>query len=179
MVMRPADRRREGSTNFSSAGTIGSLGPGVRASLLMRTNASASTSVEWSMGNFFMTGTPVSNIQGYTVAGSVVPVFLGARHELGRIKAGRFEWTQYAAAGAGPIMGIIYPNGGSFWSSISLIGFRWGAGAYAGLGSNLRFPNGFAINAQIELDGYGFLTQYLGRKSYLGPSFSFAFQFGG
>ena len=102
---------------------------------------------------------------------------IGVRHNLAELHSRSVTWTQYAVAGAGPLMGIQYGNATSFWQTFGKMAFRWGAGAYAGLGSEMRFSQGFGIYGQLELTGYGFTAPLLERKSYLGPSFSFGIMF--
>jgi hypothetical protein len=167
--------RRDAKQSLTSSGLVSSFGIGGLARLNYK--QSKQSALQFSSGYIAMRNGAQSNLTGTGSFASVVPIFIGMKQNLASTSTRSLEWTQYAVFGAGPIMGIEYPGALSFWQSISKLGFRWGAGAYAGLGSELRFNQGFGAYAQLELTGFAFTAPLLDRQSYLGPSFSFGIMF--
>jgi hypothetical protein len=62
------------------------------------------------------------------------------------------------------------------WTSFSRMSFRWGGGAYAGLGAEMRFNSGWGGFANFEYDAFGFTSPMAMYQSYFGPSYSFGIQ---
>jgi len=166
---------RKANSVFTSSGMASTIGVGAFARMnYMQSEVSA---MQFSTGYIALREGAQSNLAGNGIFASVVPVFVGLRHNLVTMETSSMEWTQYAVAGAGPVIGVEYPQSHSFWQSISKMGLRWGAGAYAGFGSEMRFSQGLGLYAQLEYTGYGFTAPLLDRQTYLGPSFSFGIMF--
>lgn len=157
--------------NFHAASIVSGLGFG--GTLLFNRRTSDNVFMQLGSGIVFMHDRQTSNIAGATLTGTVIPFFIGSRINLSSTQTQTFTWTHYAQFGAGPLVGLEYGNTTTFFQYFSKLGFRWGGGAYAGLGSEVQFNEGWAAFAQLELDLYGFLSPIAGRKSYVGPSFSF------
>lgn len=162
------------SSNLRAASSVSGLGFGGVAMFNQQTGADAFT--QFGSGYINIPDRQSSNIGGRTITGSVIPLFIGKRFNLAATYTNTFTWTQYAQFGGGPLLGVEFPNTYGFWQSISRIGFRWGGGLYAGVGSEVRFTEGWGGFAQLELDTFGFLSPLNGRTSYIGPSFSFGIQ---
>ncbi len=155
---------------------VSALGPGGKAVLSMPESDGLLT--QFSTGYIMVPGQQYTNLTGGTVLGAVIPVFYGWRYNLLDTETSQFQWKQYAVAGGGPVLGLEYSNTFGFFRNLMNTGFRWGAGAYAGIGSELRFGRSFGAFMQLELDAMHFLSPHLGRTNYIGPSFSFGFHFG-
>jgi hypothetical protein len=154
---------------FSSAYGAGAL---TSVSLSSR----GATSMQFTTGFIGLTGGQ-SNIAGMGLNGSMIPLYAGLRHELARVTGENVSMAWYAAAGAGPVLGIEYGGDFGFLQQFRSMGFRWGGGAYAGSGVEVAFTGLMAMRAQLEYDGLGFLSPLAGRSTYLGPSFCLGFQF--
>lgn len=152
-------------------GVVSSIGIGAMA----RMNAASSglSKIQLSTGYIELRQGAQSNLEGNGAFASIVPVFVGSRNDIAELKSGRLVWTQYVAYGAGPVVGIAHPTAYSLWQTVSRMSFRWGAGAYAGVGSELRFSQGMGMYAQLEYTAFGFTAPLRGKQSFLGPSFSF------
>ncbi len=153
------------------SGLVSNVGVGAMA----RINAASSglSTLQVSAGYLVLRQGAQSNLEGNGVFASVVPMYLGGRTDFAEFKSGQMEWTQYVAYGAGPVVGIEHPTAYSLWQSVSRMSFRWGAGAYAGVGSELRFSQGLGMYAQLEYTAFGFTSPLRGKQSFTGPSFSF------
>ena len=162
------------SRGIHSAAMVSGFGIGGMGVGTMRGNGSVMQQL--SVGYIRMFSRTSSNIEGTDRVASVTPAFLGVRYDFSQTRTSRFDWTHYVVTGAGPLMGIEYPSATDFFNTLEKMAFRWGGGAYAGIGTEVDFHNGVGAFAQLELDGFGFFSPLLGKSSYLGPSFSFGIQ---
>ena len=167
--------RRGGGTSLSTESMISSIGFGQQ--LVYQMMQSSRTSTLFRTGAMVLSRSVRSNLEGQSVMAAVVPMYAGARYDFGVTRTELFEWTQYAVCGAGPVMGVEFPEAYGVWETLGKIGFRWGAGAFAGIGSQLHFTEGITLSAQLELDAVGFLSPLVSRRSLLAPSFSIGFDF--
>lgn len=167
-------RHRDG-TGLSTESMVSSIGFG--QNLVYNMIRTGQTSMLLRGGATVLSDGIRSNIEGQSVMATVVPVYAGARYDWGVTRTDLFEWRQYAICGAGPVMGVEFPEAIGVWETLGKLGFRWGAGAFAGIGSELRFSEGITLSAQLELDAIGFLSPLVNRRSLLGPSFSIGFDF--
>ena len=134
------------------------------------------TFIQFGSGYIGLPDQHTSNIAGSGIVGSIIPMFIGTRYDFSVTRTRAFTWTQYAQTGGGPLLGMEYGNFNNFFQMFSKIGFRWGGGAYLGIGSEVRFNEGYAGFVQLEFDAFGFLSPLAGRSSYLGPSLAFGIQ---
>jgi hypothetical protein len=171
----PVLRTHTDRSSLLTGASMSGMGAGVRSTYTREGTGRWSTQI--STGTLFYRSDAQSNLLGMNSAAAVIPVMYGARYEFGRIRNDSFSWSQYAVAGAGPLLGIQYPMFMGFWETLSSLGLRWGGGAYAGIGTEMRVSGGWSGFMQVELDGFGFTAPLAGRSSYLGPSFSLGFQF--
>ena len=172
----PGDRPHDGhNRSFATSSMLSSLGIG--QNFQYQIAQSSRSAMQFRSGATVFPGGTRSNIAGQSVMATVVPMFAGARYDWSVTRTRMFEWRQYSVVGAGPVMGVEFPESYGFWQTLGKLGFRWGAGMYAGIGSELHFSEGVTVVAQLELDGIGFLSPLLNRKTFLGPSFSIGFDF--
>ncbi len=162
------------NSSFNAYGTVASFGYGGRGTY--STPLGKSTQLEYSGGWINLPGSVTSNIEGRSAIASVIPIFVGARFDFAEVRGGALRWTSYVQGGGGPLAGLEYAPFGSFFEFFNRLAFRWGAGAYAGLGTELRMSEGWGGFARLELDAFGFLSPLAGRDSYIGPSFAFGIQ---
>lgn len=153
---------------MTSGYTASSFGSGAQTTITRM--KSRLTGMQFSTG-FVNLNSGTSNLSGGGRNGAMIPVFVGLRHNLVMAGAGSMTMACYASYGAGPVLGMEYGSDLGLTSQFGSLGFRWGGGAYAGLGLDLAHESMWAVHMQVEYDGLGFTAPLAGRSTYLGPSF--------